>query len=526
MSPWRTALWRTIIYVVLGTLYILYSDRLLATLVDDTELLTRLQTVKGFGFVLVTGAMFFFLMLGALAREQSLAKRDKLTQLLNRHMFKQELASELEFSNRHQRKVALVIFNIDGFRQINHTAGQVIGDQVLLDVATLMRQHFAHQQSVVGRFGGDEFAVAIANLEHCEPIVELARKVQQSISQIRISEHPKLSISAGVGIACSPSDADNLRDLVTAANLALEEAKGIGAGQLRLYDHFLGESVHSRLQLTADLRQALINEELSLVYQPQFSACNLSITGVEVLVRWRHPSLGVVPPDTFIPLAEQQGLISLITDFVCQKAIQELSEQNLLGKDIPRVSINVSAHDFNDDDSAAEFMQRFAHLDDWSCIQLELTETAIISNFDNTLSVLNELQDQRINISIDDFGTGYSSLNVLRKLPIDEVKIDKTFIRDMQTDENARTIVRTILVMAHSLHLRVVAEGVECTEQAQYLREYGCDELQGYLLAEPMPIGALGDFCAAESGTKKECGSTKLTKLRNYIATQEGFTIK
>ncbi|RUO36812.1 hypothetical protein CWE13_08160 [Aliidiomarina shirensis] len=495
MSPWKTAASRTAIYIIIGIIWILYSDRFLAGIIQDPEALTQLQTYKGWAFIVFTGFILFFLLLSALRRERSLSERDSLTQLLNRHMFRQDLDSEIGLSNDSKRMLALISFNLDEFRQVNHTAGQLAGDQLLKDVAASMRAYFSGKRCIFGRVAGDEFCILLADVKDCEEAICLTQGFQQQIRRLRVQGHDLLTVSACAGIAIYPNDADNSRDLTTAANLALEEAKNLGAGYLRVYDHFFGENVHSRLQLTADLKKAIETEALSVAYQPQFDAATLEITGVEALLRWQHPEHGPISPDTFIALAEQQGLIGSITDFVCRKALEELKQTGLLGKKIPRLSVNVSAHDFDDDDSIDRFRSRFEFVDDWSVLQLELTETAAINNFENTLAVLSSLQKAKINISIDDFGTGYSSLSVLRKLPIDEVKIDRSFIHDIPSNEDDRTIVRTILAMAHSLQLRVIGEGVECKAQAEFLRKHGCHELQGYLLASPMPITELDDFC-------------------------------
>ncbi|EGN75428.1 diguanylate cyclase (GGDEF) domain-containing protein [Idiomarina sp. A28L] len=498
MAPWQSTALRTAIYIIFGILWILYSDRFLAGIITDSETLTQLQTYKGWAFILVTGFLLYFLMFSGIRRERSLSERDSLTQLLNRHMFQQDLNSEITLAKQENRMLGLISLNLDEFRKVNHSAGQQAGDQLLKDIATAMRKYFREKRCIFGRVAGDEFTILVTDIKDCNEAITLTQGFQKKIRQLKIQGLDALSVSACAGIAIYPNDADNTRDLTNAANIALEEAKNLGAGNLRVYDHFFGENMHSRLQLTADLRQALETDSLSIAYQPQFDANSLEITGVEALLRWHHPEHGPISPDTFIPLAEQQGLIGNITDFVCRKALAELTDANLLGKEVPRLSINVSAHDFEDENSIDRFRSRFEFVEDWSLLQLELTETAAINNFENTLAVLSSLQKAKINISIDDFGTGYSSLSILRKLPIDEVKIDRSFIRDIPTNEDDRTIVRTILAMAHSLQLRVVGEGVECQAQAEFLQKYGCHELQGYLLAQPMPMKSLVEFCSSK----------------------------
>lgn len=505
-SPWHSALLRTLIYVVFGVVWIVYSDRFLENLVDDVQTLTQLQTYKGWSYVGITAVLLFFLLYQGLRKERALSARDELTQLLNRHMFRQELESEIDFAREHHQSIALVTFNIDEFRRINHACGHQAADRLLLKTADALRDHFATEPTIVARLGPDEFAVALLNIRNAEIAVTKAREFQHIFQNLEL-ENYQFELSIAVGIAMFPTDAEEVKDLVACSTLAQEEAKNLGHGQLRLYDHFFGESIHSRLQLTTDLRHAIERDELSVVYQPQFSAHNLKLTGVEALLRWQHPQHGFIRPDTFISLAEQQGFIREVTDYVFAKSIRELTELELLGTSIPRLSINVSALDFADDDCIELFYRRLENLHDWSLLQLELTETAVINNFEDTLRTLKMLREANVNLSIDDFGTGYSSLSILRRLPIHEVKIDRSFIRDLQVDDDDRTIVRTILAMAHSLNLRVVGEGVEQIEQLLFLQEHGCHDAQGYLLAKPMSAQELAKFLQQEPAALDEIRS-------------------
>lgn len=492
-SPRHSAFWRTMIYLVFGVVWILYSDRFLETIVDDVQTLTQLQTYKGWIYVVITAGLLYVLLYHGLKKERTLSSRDELTQLLNQHMFRRELESELAFASENQQKVALITFNIDDFRRINHVCSHSVGDELLADFANLLHDFFAEHPNLMARIGADEFAVALLNIKNAENAVLLIRELQESFKRIPVEGY-QTELTIGAGLAMFPSDADNLKDLLACTNLAQEEAKNLGPGQLRLYDHFFGESIHSRLQLTADLRHAIENKGLTVAYQPLFATHSMQLTGVEALLRWNHPHLGPIRPDTFITLAEQQGLISRITDYVFEHAITELTASGLLGGQIPQLSINVSAIDFAETKSVERFYQRLNHLNDWSLLKLELTETAVINNFEETLKALTELGQAKIHLSIDDFGTGYSSLNILRRLPIHEVKIDRSFIRDIEHDDDDRTIVRTILAMAHSLDLKVVGEGVENTEQLKFLHKHGCHEVQGFLMAKPMNVNELSAF--------------------------------
>ncbi|WP_185960763.1 putative bifunctional diguanylate cyclase/phosphodiesterase [Aliidiomarina halalkaliphila] len=495
MSPFKSALLRTCIYILFGSLWILYSDRFLANFVDTTEALTQLQTYKGWFFVVITGLLFFYLMYSALNRERKLHERDELTGLLNRHMFQDEVNNWIRQYQDDEQAFLVAVLNIDDFRNINHAVGHANADLLLKDIATQIEASFACAPALIARTGGDEFSIAIHTTKGFEHHLEDIRELQRKIKAISIPNMPQLRTSIAAGIAVFPDDASDVKSLQGAANIALEEAKEMGHGQLRLYDHVFGESVHNRLQLSQDLQKALENNELFVVYQPQFDTASLQITGVEALLRWTHPELGPIRPDVFISLAEQQGLIAKVTDFVCEKALQELESRTLLHRLIPRLSINVSALDFEGSACADAFQQRFSTLKDWSFIQLELTETAIMNNFENTRRVLDRLRSANVQVSIDDFGTGYSSLNLLRRLPVNEVKIDRSFIRDIPRSGESSSIVRTVIAMARSLKLRVIAEGVETPAQIRFLQEENCDELQGFYLSKPMRIDALEAFC-------------------------------
>ncbi|WP_194756717.1 putative bifunctional diguanylate cyclase/phosphodiesterase [Aliidiomarina indica] len=495
MSPFKSALASTLIYVVFGALWILYSDRFLEGFVDSTETLTQMQTYKGWFFVFVTGLLFLYLMYNALTRERKLHERDELTELLNRTMFRDEVNNWIRHYHHDAKPFLIALINVDNFRTINHSAGHQSGDQLLKSIAALLEERYAHSPCLIARTGGDEFAIAMYTDNGLEACIEDIREIQRKINELQVLSMPNFRTKVGIGIAVFPDDASDVKSLLSATNIALEEAKELGQGQLRLYDHMFGESVHNRLQLSQDLQQALNNRELYVVYQPQFDARSLKITGIEALLRWNHPELGPIRPDIFIPLAEQQGLIGQITDFVCQLAFQELHDSGLFQTYVPRLSINVSALDFERSGCTEAFQQRFSHLDDWSFVQLELTETAIMENYENTRQVLDELRQAKVQVSIDDFGTGYSSLNLLRRLPVNEVKIERSFIRDIPRSDESNSIVRTIIAMARSLRLRVIAEGVETPAQVRFLQEEQCDELQGFYLSKPMRIDALGAFC-------------------------------
>lgn len=495
MSPKHIALRITLVYIIFGVIWILFSDHIVRSFVDDVERLSEIQTYKGWFYVLLTGVLFFALSYASLKYQRNLTENDALTDLLNRNSFRQELEQLILQSRKRNHHCTLVLLNLDNFRQINNTAGQQVGDGVLIDVANTVRELFT-RSSIIGRLAGDEFGIAIDSQADPDVLKQIS-DLQNRLLTIKVPGSPNLPISIRVGISSYPEDGHNLKTLLTASTLALEEAKQLGGGEIRIYNRSYGEEAQSRLEMLAELKSAVHNKELSLVYQPQFDTHSRRITGVEVLVRWHRENKTSVRPDVFIPLAEQTGLIRDITNFVCQQTIHELCQHELLGKNkpIPKVSINISAKDFEDKRGAERFFEQFAQLEgDWSLVQLEITETAVMENFEKALPLLHQIKDKGIRISIDDFGTGYSSLSVLRKLPVKELKIDRAFTQEVTDSESDLQLVKAIIAMAHSLQISTVAEGVETTEQALTLRELKCDDMQGFLMSPPLTIEQLVPF--------------------------------
>lgn len=493
-SASKTAIRLALTYIFFGALWILFSDQALERVIDDAAALSRLQTVKGWFFVAATGLIFFVMARAALLRERSLTERDALTQLLNRHMFRRELDNELRLAVQGGEHLALLHINLDGFRQINNSSGHAVGDHLLQLTANLLREMF-ETRAVIGRIAGDEFSVSLRDIDWDQELVPLIAELTEAIKSIRLPDHPAVGLSASVGAAHFPIDGLHSKSLMAAAALALDEAKQSGMGQFRLYNQDYGDDVHSRLQLLLDFKEAIVADALSVVYQPQFNARTRRLSGVEVLVRWTRDNGQSVRPDVFIPLAEQQGIIGDVTRLVCRQAVMELTELDLLGTVVPRLSLNLSAHDVMSTSALSEFV-------DWikstginpAWVQIEITETAVMQDLESSLASLHALRDEGFLISVDDFGTGYSSLSMLRRLPVQELKIDQSFISDIPHSDSDQTIVRTIIAMARALGLRVVAEGVETAQQAEFLVAHSCDELQGYYLGRPMPLTELQDF--------------------------------
>lgn len=504
MSPYKQALRMALIYMLVGAVWILFSDRAVELVFSNQTELTQVQTMKGWFFVLVTGLLFFYLAYSTMRRQKALYERDSLTQLLNWFMFRQALHDRLHRLQAESAELAVVVLNIDNFRQLNSRLGQRAADTILMTFADILRE-LLPAKSLAARIAADEFIVAIEDSPANEKAINLVRQVQSRLHGLRAEDGSALQLHCAAGIANFPHDAKNSKDLIASANLALAESKECGQGSLCLYSQSYSDSVNARLQLTLDLKQAIARDELSLVYQPQFRDGDSRADCVEVLLRWSHPLHGPVAPDVFIALAEQQGFISELTDFVCERALKELGDAGMLDQ-LEHVSINVSAHDLTHTDALEAFKRRFANVPDGTCIQLEITETAVMSNLGRAVSLLHELKTLGMRISIDDFGTGYSSLGVIRQLPVDELKIDRTFIQDLETSDSDQLIVRAILAMAHALDLQVVAEGVENNGQARLLKSFGCDFFQGYYFGRPVSIHQLKALygprhASSESGT-------------------------
>lgn len=492
----RAALRLTLIYLVFGSLWIAFSDQLLLWWFDDAELMALLQTLKGWFFVAVTGAMFYWMAQGALQQQRRLWRRDSLTGLLNRSVLNNEIDNQTALADTEHQMLALFTLNIDGFKQINRTLGSAAADAILVSIANELQRRF-DVRSLIGRVGADEFVLTLRGRFQQAELNDLALDLLGVCQRTELSDEAS-PVTCCVGVSVYPQDGNNAQQLLAASSVAVEQAKSSGPGTFRLFNQSFRASLENRLHLIKDLRQAVHDRDFQVVYQPQYCVETQAITGVEVLLRWYHRTRGWVPPGDFIPLAERQGLIHDITEQVIAQAVAELSEANLLGSMVNRVSVNVSALDFDDSqrlDAIVSDLQAKGTVCQY--LQFEITETAIMRSIESSLDVMHRLRKLGIRFSIDDFGTGYSSLHMLKRLPIDELKIDQSFIRDIPTDEHDMTIARTIIVMAHSLGFRLVAEGVETEAQCAFLRANGCEEMQGFLLARPMPIDRLTALLSA-----------------------------
>lgn len=494
MPPRQAAVAIAFLYLVLGLLWISYSDTLLLKLAQESYYLNQLQTYKGWFFVSVTALLLYGFAYRAMKRERHLVENDRLTGLLNRSMFESELIQEVKQAKANQAHLAVIILNIDGFKQINKHAGLEAGDQFLIDVAHILRECCNHR-TLIARLGNDEFALALPDATWPQDIEPVLNQILQRIRSIKVHQVPLLQFSASAGIALFPRDGEYAKVLIDAATHAMDLAQSKNIGGYYLFNAKISARATDQEKLLIDLKTAVSQCQFKLVYQPQFCTKTHQIIGVEVLVRWEHPTRGLVSPCEFIPLAESHHLIHGITDFVMRQAIEELTDANLLYHHIHRVSFNISAADFMHKQRSQRLVNNLSGLaGDWSVVTLELTESTALLNSEGVKQVLSPLTKRGVQVALDDFGTGYSSINTLRQLPISEVKIDRSFVTDIMENQQDAKLVKTILAMAKALNLRVVAEGVENHEQAAYLTRAGCDGIQGYLYARPMSIGQLTIF--------------------------------
>ena len=414
------------------------------------------------------------------------ALHDALTALPNRVMLADRLHHELGAIQGTDRSLAVALMDLDGFKEVNDTLGHHAGDIVLVEVARRLALAAA-DAALVARLGGDEFAILVTHTADRTELDAMARRVRTALSHPLTIEGVRVNISASVGLALAPDDAVDAPTLMQRADVAMYGAKAGHGNGVAFYEPIRDDNSPRRLALATDLRAAIAAGQLNLVFQPKARLTDDDVIGFEALVRWRHPELGQVFPDEFIPIAERTGIISDLTVWVLGAAVAQMAQWHRDGHRWS-VAVNVAMRNLLDDDFAAtvhDILDR--HDCDPSQLTLEITETSVMTDTARTIEVLARLAELGVRLSVDDFGTGYSSLSYLQQLPVEELKIDKCFVRDMLTDASAEAIVRSVLDLAGNLHLRVVAEGVEDRHTWERLRQLGCQVAQGYVMSRPMP---------------------------------------
>ena len=413
------------------------------------------------------------------------ALHDPLTRLPNRMLLQDRIEQAIEKAKRHGASVAVMFCDLDGFKLVNDAYGHQFGDRLLVRMAERVRD-LLRPQDTLARLGGDEFVVVLG-VESTDDAVVVAERITAAVAEPFVIDAAELQLSASLGIALYPDDATSERELMAHADAAMYHTKQSGRNGYTFFTPAMQASASRRLRLLQDLRRALARDELILYYQPKFPGSGQPVIGAEALLRWQHPELGLLGPDTFIPIAERSGLILPIGDWVLDRACAQLRAWHDAGHTSWSMAVNLSPLQFTSPslvDTVRDALQR--HALDPGHLTLEVTETTAMKNVEASLQLLNTLTAMGVKIAIDDFGTGYSSLLYLKRMPASELKIDRAFVRDLENNAEDAAIVSSIVALGRSLQLQVVAEGVETEAQRDFLDQLGCDLLQGYHLGKPM----------------------------------------
>jgi diguanylate cyclase (GGDEF)-like protein len=416
-----------------------------------------------------------------------LANYDALTGLPNRSLFSDRLNQALAKARRTNSSVGLLFLDLDGFKVINDSLGHSTGDLLLQAVANRLAQ-CVREEDTVARLGGDEFTIILNSLEHAEDAIYVARKVLACLEQPFTVDKHELHISTSIGISTFPQDGYDTEELLKNADTAMYQAKTSGKNRYHFFTSELNSRVLEQLRLENDLRRGLERGELSLVYQPRISLQQGKVSSFETLARWKHPELGNIPPNTFIPIAEKSSLIHALGREVLRQACQQAKQWQEAGQG-KRVAVNLSVKQLQQPGITQEIATILAEVGlEGQWLELEITESAAMTDVESNIVTLQALRDMGIYISIDDFGTAYSSLNYLKRLPVNSLKIDRSFVKDITNLASTdHAIVRAVIALGKSLHFSLVAEGVENEVQCQFLHDYGCNEAQGYFFSKPLP---------------------------------------
>ncbi|APC17811.1 GGDEF-domain containing protein [Pseudomonas frederiksbergensis] len=423
-----------------------------------------------------------------------MAQYDFLTGLPNRQQLQQQLDKILVDAGRLQRRVAVLCVGLDDFKGINEQFSYQTGDQLLLALADRLRAH-SGRLGALARLGGDQFALVQADIEQPYEAAELAQSILDDLEAAFALDHQEIRLRATIGITLFPEDGDSTEKLLQKAEQTMTLAKTRSRNRYQFYIASVDSEMRRRRELEKDLRDALARDQFYLVYQPQISYRDHRVVGVEALIRWQHPEHGLVPPDLFIPLAEQNGTIIAIGEWVLDQACRQLREWHDQGFSDLRMAVNLSTVQLHHAElpRVVNNLLQMYRLPPRS-LELEVTETGLMEDISTAAQHLLSLRRSGALIAIDDFGTGYSSLSYLKSLPLDKIKIDKSFVQDLLDDDDDATIVRAIIQLGKSLGMQVIAEGVETVEQEAYIISEGCHEGQGYLYSKPLPARELSAY--------------------------------
>lgn len=418
---------------------------------------------------------------------QHQAHHDNLTNLPNRTLFHDRLEQAIISAQRHESEFALFFIDLDQFKKINDSLGHHIGDKVLIEAANRL-QASVRAEDTIARLGGDEFTVILKNIKYIQDVSTIAQKIVDSMRKpIMVQEHA-LYISSSIGISLYPKDAISSNELIKYADTAMYKAKDDGRDNYQFYKASMTAYAFERVVMDSSLRVAIKEEQFIVYFQPQINIKSDEITGMEALVRWKHPNMGLVPPGKFIPLAEESGLIIEIDKIVMKKAMLQYATWYKKGLNPGKLALNLAMKQLSEDDFIDNLLKNMNLIEfNPSWLELEVTEGQVMDNPELSIQKLRQISEMGIELAIDDFGTGYSSLSYLKKLPLDKLKIDQSFVRDIPEDEDDVAITKAIIALGKSLNFKLIAEGVETQKQKDFMIDNGCDYMQGYFYSKPLP---------------------------------------
>jgi len=423
-----------------------------------------------------------------------LAYHDELTQLPNRNLFLDRLQQAIFEADRNEHLVAVFFLDLDRFKTINDSLGHTVGDQVLIQAAKRL-QSILRAGDTISRLGGDEFSIVLSNIDNVMDCTLIAEKLLESMSKPLIIGDRELVVTVSIGITIYPFDNAEIQGLLKNADMAMYHAKEAGRANYQFYSSSMADRASERMGLEMNLRRALNENELVMHYQPILDLNSGEIVGVESLVRWMHPQRGLIGPDNFISIAEETGLIVPLGRWVLRTTCEHAKALDNMGLVIPKFAVNLSPRQFRDPNLIQGIRTIIEESDfDPKRLDLEITENLLMSDIDSVQQQLYDLTQLGIDLSIDDFGTGYSSLSYLRQLPISNLKIDRSFVKELPDNADDSAIVSSTISMAHFLGMKTIAEGIETRDQLRFLKEAGCDIAQGYLISRPLPLNELSRF--------------------------------
>ncbi|MFF2531914.1 EAL domain-containing protein [Brevibacillus sp. NPDC058079] len=425
-----------------------------------------------------------------------LAYHDALTDLPNRRMYVQQLSKEMMQAKRFQSNLAVLFLDMDRFKDVNDSFGHDVGDMLLIEASKRL-QACLKPGDVVARLGGDEFTIMQNHLQDRSEATALAEQIMNQLQRPFELEGHVFNVSCSIGIAMYPQDGDNPEDLLKRADTALYTVKSRGKNGYDFFDPTMEAKSLERILMENEMRKAIEQEQFQIYYQPKIDIVTSSMTGMEALVRWVHPELGIIPPNRFIPIAEETGMILALGEWILKQACKQNKIWHDQGYTL-KVSVNLSARQIYQKDLVEmikDILRETNLSPDW--LELEITESIFVK-MEEATAVLQQIRDIGIQISIDDFGTGYSSFSYIKSLPVDTIKIDASFIRDIHHNQESQAIVKAIVTIAQSLNMNVIAEGIELHDQVAALKENGCDHGQGYLFSKPLPTDAFDQFLRQE----------------------------